>query len=57
MTSQSKALIKNPSNGIVEIQVFDPVSSAREQDNVISAPIPGPLRIISAENPKLEIKS
>jgi len=50
-------VIKNPSNGIVEIQVFDPASSTREQDNVISAPIPGSLRIISAENPKLEIKS
>ncbi|MDQ5875153.1 MAG: hypothetical protein M3526_07210, partial [Actinomycetota bacterium] len=32
-------------------------SGVREEDMVIAAPIPGPLRIISADNSKLEIKS
>ena len=49
--------IKSPTFGIVELQVRDPYSGVRTLDKVIPAPIPGPLRIVSADNPKLEIKS
>lgn len=49
--------IKNPANGIVFFEMRDPFSGVRQEDKVIPAPIPGPLKIVRADSPKLEIKS
>lgn len=49
--------IKAPASGFVWLRVKDPYSGVNNKNTMIPAPIPGPLRIISADNPKLEIKS